>query len=99
MAPSMLGQPSWLSKLQQQPGIQVYCNQPCSVHSIPITLLHPSFGKFINDCESHTPDEEMTAFVLAFASMMCDFHQDELTCTQIFCDLIWQHFWIELGGF
>lgn len=96
MAPSMLGQPSQFFKLQQQPSLQIFCNRPHSVHSTPITLLHPTFGKFVDDCEHYYPDQETTAFVSSFTSMMCEFHRDERTRAQSVRELIWQHFQIKL---
>lgn len=95
-APSNLGQPSEFAKLQQRTDVQIFCNRPRTIHSIPITLLHPAFGKFVHDCEHYTPDRETTAFVLAFAEAMCEFYSDEQERTEAVRNLIWAHFRIKL---
>ena len=37
----------------------IYCNRPSDTpDTIPVTLLHPIFGQFMDDCEKHSPTAE-----------------------------------------
>ncbi|KAI0247811.1 hypothetical protein BJV78DRAFT_1285241 [Lactifluus subvellereus] len=42
------------SKRQANPNQMIYCNVPLHASAtIPVTLLHPIFGQFIDDCENN----------------------------------------------
>src|SRR6202022_4234063 len=45
--------------------------------SIPITLLHPVFGQFQDDCDQYTPTKEDHDFVLKFWYTMSKFYPTE----------------------
>jgi hypothetical protein len=96
MSPSELAQPSEFARVQQRLDVQVFCNRPRSFHSTPVTLLHPAFGKFVDDCEHYTPNSEISLFVLDFASAMCEFYPTEGARAQVIRDLMWKHFQIIL---
>jgi hypothetical protein len=99
-SPSALGQPSAFAELQKRPEIQFFCNRPRSVFSTPITLLHRAFGSFVDDSENHralvlNADSETSAFVLAFADMMCQFLPSGGRAEMV-RELIMEHFQIKL---
>jgi hypothetical protein len=50
---------------------------PEAAASIPITLLHPVFAQFDDDCENHTPTAEDNALVFNLSNAMSRFYLDE----------------------
>ena len=56
----------------------ILCNPPCIVsRPIPPTLLHPVFGQFVDDCETHKPTTEDHQLVVELATVMSDFGRGE----------------------
>src|SRR5262245_4986771 len=55
--PSTAGMPKEFNKLQHGPEGPVFAfyRPPTAAPKIPITLLHPVFGQFVDDCQNHTP--------------------------------------------
>jgi hypothetical protein len=45
--------------------------------AIPPTLLHPIFGKFINDCEKHEPTTADNKLVITLSAAMSSFFRDK----------------------
>ncbi|KAG1904979.1 uncharacterized protein F5891DRAFT_925229, partial [Suillus fuscotomentosus] len=45
--------------------------------TIPATLLHPAFGQFINDSQTHTTTEDDNNIVHELANVMLAFYKDE----------------------
>ncbi len=69
-APSTLGQPKEFSKLQADSVTAIHCNRPPrATDAIPVTLLHPVFGKFLDDIETCelTAEDNAVAFNLSRA--------------------------------
>jgi hypothetical protein len=55
-----------------------YFNRPPSTAAtIPITLYHPLFGQFQDDCDMYIPTKEDHEFVLKFSRSMSDFYDSE----------------------
>ncbi|KIL66082.1 hypothetical protein M378DRAFT_10374 [Amanita muscaria Koide BX008] len=78
MAPSTAGEPNGFSKRQENLDQMIYCNRPRDAFApIPVTLLHPIFGQFIDDCEKYKPMEKDNAFVLELLTVMSKFYPDE----------------------
>src|SRR5438034_6066884 len=50
---------------------------PSAATTIPITLYHPVFGQFQDDCDNYTPTKEDNAFVLEFSRTMSKFYDGE----------------------
>ncbi|KAH7918819.1 hypothetical protein BV22DRAFT_1075898 [Leucogyrophana mollusca] len=61
------------------------CPRPTDA-PIPVTLLHPVFGQFIDDCESHTVTMEDSAFLLRLSTAMSAFNSDVETRAQTIRD-------------
>jgi len=55
-----------------------YCNRPDSALSIPVILLHPIFGRFIDDSHNYAPAKEDNAFVLELSAAMSGVFGDEV---------------------
>ncbi|KAM6501181.1 hypothetical protein JOM56_004195 [Amanita muscaria] len=78
MEPSTAGEPNGFSKRQENPDQMIYCNRPRDAFApIPVMLLHPIFGQFIDDCENYKPTEKDNAFVLELSTAMSKFYLDE----------------------
>ncbi|KIJ63839.1 hypothetical protein HYDPIDRAFT_29189, partial [Hydnomerulius pinastri MD-312] len=77
-APSSGGQLEEFSKRQNDPKQAIYCNRPHSARAtIPVTLLHPVFGQFLDDCETRETTAEDNAFAMEFSIAMSNFYLDE----------------------
>ena len=77
-APSSQGVPSEFAQLQRDERRAIRWNRPPSAtSSIPSTLLHPIFGKFIDDCENYTPSPDDNKFVWKLSMAMSEFFEDE----------------------
>ncbi|CAA7265766.1 unnamed protein product [Cyclocybe aegerita] len=71
-APSDGAKPLTFEADQQKAAI--YFDRPSQVcDALPIELLHPVFGQFMDDCKHHTPTTEDNAFVEAFVKVMRKF--------------------------
>ncbi|KIL58321.1 hypothetical protein M378DRAFT_86656, partial [Amanita muscaria Koide BX008] len=77
-APSSAGDLTEFLKRQENPDQMIYCNRPLHASVlIPVTLLHPIFGQFIDDCDNYKPTAKDNAFVLELSTAMTQFYQDE----------------------
>src|ERR1700691_2366568 len=95
-APSTLAQPSEFSKIQKDSTIRMFCNRPRMATSTPITLLHPIFGQFIDDCKDCPLTPKLARFALELATEMCKFYKSEADRAQVFRDLICDRLEIKL---
>ena len=79
-SPSERGKPKEFLKVQsdsRDPGF--HFNRPFSCAStIPTTLHHPVFGKFIDDCETHVPTRDDNALALDLSYAMSQIYDNEL---------------------
>jgi len=79
-APSTLAVASEFAKLQGDKQYTIHWNRPPSAaSSIPPTLLHPIFGKFIDDCDDHEPTVADNKLVWKLSTAMPEFFHDEDT--------------------
>ena len=46
-------------------------------NTIPVTLLHPVFGQFLDDCKTHRPVAEDNRLVSALSKVMSNIDRDE----------------------
>lgn len=54
------------------------CNLPYDCPTaLPLSLLHPAFGKFIDDAEIYVPTSDDAKFLLAFVKAMTDIYEVE----------------------
>ncbi|KAF8584767.1 hypothetical protein K439DRAFT_1345081 [Ramaria rubella] len=74
----------------------MFCNRPEEAASTPITLLHPIFGQFVDDCKVDISNPKINLFVRELAKEMCKFYDEGRSRAQKFRDLIWNHFGIKL---
>ena len=73
-----------------------YCNRPSRTSSTPVTLLHPIFGEFVDDCEIYKPTEVDNAFVLDLSTNMSEIYDTEAESAKVFRDLLYQYYCIQL---
>ncbi|KAG2335614.1 hypothetical protein BDR05DRAFT_971585 [Suillus weaverae] len=70
-SPSNDSQPSSFRERQRDEKLQIACGRPRDLEeAIPATLLHPVFGQFIDDCQTHTITEEDNNLVDELANVM-----------------------------
>ncbi|KAH7904758.1 hypothetical protein BJ138DRAFT_1018649 [Hygrophoropsis aurantiaca] len=74
--PSTGGKPSVFSKKQTK---KVYlCNRPSdAADALPVTLIEPIFGQFVDDYQKIAPTDTDNSFVLELSREMSSFHGDE----------------------
>lgn len=95
--PSDLAVPSQFTKLQTKAKEPfAYCNRPRSASSIPVTLLHPIFGKFIDESRTYVPTKEDNAFVLELSAEMSSIFRDKATRQDKFITVLQKHYQIQL---
>jgi hypothetical protein len=96
-APSEQAIPSQFIKLQSKAEEPfAYCNRPHSASSIPVTLLHPIFGRFIDDSHTYAPVKEDNAFVLELSAAMSDVFRNEAARRDEFIAILSRHYEIQL---
>jgi len=90
--PSSQGQLSAFAKLQQKDKCKYNWNCPPSAAlMIPVTLLHPIFAQFVDDCENHIPSREENELVLVLSRTMCEFFPSEKKWTVALEDVLAEH--------
>ena len=78
-APSSQGVPSQFSKLQHNKQHTIHWDRPpLAASSIPSTLLHPIFSKFIDDCENYELMVADNKLAWNLSTAMSGFFKDEL---------------------
>lgn len=89
MAPSSQGVPSKFDELQRDKHHTIHWNQPPSASSsIPPMLLHPIFGKFINDCKNYEPTAADNRLVWMLSAAMSHFFDDEDAQASMFWEIL-----------
>jgi len=92
LAPSSQAVPKKFAQEQNDDDRALYCNRPVSTRaSIPVTLLHPIFGQFVDDCDTHIPTEEGNSLVLDLSQAMSDFYEDENARASKFREILIAH--------
>jgi hypothetical protein len=77
-APSTAGQPKEFAKQQKNSKTAIAFDRPRgTADTIPVTLLHPIFGQFLDDVDTHEPTKEDNDFALELSMTMADFHAEE----------------------
>ena len=88
-APSSQGVPSQFAKLQRNKRHTIRWDQPPpAASSIPSTLLHPIFGKFIDDCENYKPTAADNKLAWNLSTAMSGFFKDELAQASRFREIL-----------
>jgi hypothetical protein len=78
--PSTKGKPAEFVKRQNDLNQQIFCNRPYDASdTIPVTLVHPVFAEFIDDCETYEPTLQDYDFVSKFRVAMTHIYMDEDT--------------------
>lgn len=76
--PSRQAQTPTFEQTQRDDSCFFGCNRPPNREpGISITLLHPVFGRFVNDCKNVTPVTKDYAAAYTLRRRMCEFHGDE----------------------
>jgi hypothetical protein len=88
--PSSLAEPREFKVHQESPdGPYFFFNRPPSgATTIPVTLLHPIFGEFIDDCETHLPTRQDNSFALKLSTTMSSIYENEETWVEDFCGVL-----------
>ncbi|KAI9463169.1 hypothetical protein HD554DRAFT_2287753 [Boletus coccyginus] len=77
-SPSDGSHPSAFRKTQRAENTQIPCGRPREPEEIiPVTLLHPVFGQFVDDCQTGTMTQEDNRFVGKLANVMSDLYEKE----------------------
>ena len=92
-APSVGSQPKIFEE-KQATDAKILCSRPPGTSQalpIPLTLLHPIFAKFVDDCEHPQPSRQINQFTLKLAESMSKFYSDDKARTKelklLFSDL------------
>ncbi|TFK63726.1 hypothetical protein BDN72DRAFT_775561, partial [Pluteus cervinus] len=68
------------------------CGRPPGCESLtPLSLLHPIFGEFLDDCQKHEPTVGDAALARDFVTEMGKIHRDELTRQTALKELLDKH--------
>ncbi|KAF8872351.1 hypothetical protein BD779DRAFT_1452885 [Infundibulicybe gibba] len=79
-SPSTRAQTQNFSELQSDPDLAIHCNRPQSAaHPTPVTLLHPIFGQFVDECETLRPKYEDNAFALEAFQIISALYPSEVS--------------------
>lgn len=77
-SPSSLGQPKEFARQQKDPAKTIYCDRPPdATDTIPVTLLHPVFGQFLDDIDTYEPTSEDNSLALDLSKKMSNIYPDE----------------------
>lgn len=91
-APSDQAVPAEFGKLQTMNILPLsYCNRPAAASSTPVALMHPIFGRYVDECNNYTPTEEDNAFIANLSKCMSGFFEDERKRRDAFIDLFRQY--------
>ncbi|KAF8836162.1 hypothetical protein BDN67DRAFT_998492 [Paxillus ammoniavirescens] len=76
--PSNVGQPSSSRTRQKNAAKYIPCGRPCDDdETIPVTLLHPVFGKFLDDCQTYKITAKDNVFIERMRQAMSTLHDDK----------------------
>lgn len=75
--PSEQGEAQNFNTLQLTDRRIEWTRPPDGTLPIPVTLLHPIFGQFVDDCGTHEPTSEDNSFVLELSLRMAEFFENE----------------------
>jgi hypothetical protein len=90
--PSVLGQPSTFRDYQDKLRV-FHFERPLltAAHDIPLTLLHPIFGKFVDDCEKHVPTREDNLLAHGLRYTMSKIFSDESERVHEYIEILREH--------
>lgn len=88
ISPSELGRPDKFFCFQKEHST-FYMDRPMDPdYDIPPTLLHPVFGEFLDDCETHKPSPDDYSLAHDLVSGMSQHFQDEHRRVDRFCKIL-----------
>ncbi|KAF8415149.1 hypothetical protein L210DRAFT_3657885 [Boletus edulis BED1] len=87
-SPSGGSHPSSFCKTQGEGNTRILCGRPRDPEElIPVTLLHPVFGQFLDDCQTGTMKKDDNQFVGELSNAMSNLYDDEERRVQAVTDL------------
>jgi hypothetical protein len=88
---SVIGKPSTFHDYQDKLRV-FHFERPflAAAHDIPLTLLHPIFGKFVDDCEKHVPTREDNLLAHGLRYTMSKIFSDESERVHEFIEILRQ---------
>ncbi|KAF8834021.1 hypothetical protein BDN67DRAFT_915782 [Paxillus ammoniavirescens] len=76
--PYNVDQPSSFRRRQKKVVKYIPCGRPCdNEETIPVTLLHPVFGKFLDDCQTYKITAQDNVFIERMRKAMSILHDDK----------------------
>ncbi|KDR79311.1 hypothetical protein GALMADRAFT_1233107 [Galerina marginata CBS 339.88] len=91
-APSAGGNPDPFLKAQLAADGNILCNRPHGYAStLPISLLHPVFGDFVEDAKDYVPTPDDAKFLLAFVQAMANIYTNERSRQQEIHTIFHEH--------
>ena len=69
----------------------VWSRPPDADATIPVTLMHPVFRQFVDNCQNHRPNKEDNTLVLELMITMSRFFRDENARAATFRDILTRH--------
>jgi len=88
MCPSSYAHFGEFSDLQRRYQQPILCHRPPGASSTPVTLLHPIFGRFVDDCKDERPTSKDFEFILKLSHKMSMFYENEKERAKEFRELI-----------
>jgi len=77
-APSNGGKPQNFLPGQSEPDQRIPCNRPYGCPTaLPLSLLHPIFGEFVDDAENYVPTPDDVPSFLAFVVAMANIYMED----------------------
>ncbi|KAG8900626.1 hypothetical protein FRB99_005939 [Tulasnella sp. 403] len=84
-APSSRGTPGGFREAQTSAfGPVIFCHRPYTAASVPVTLLDPILGQFVDDCDTYCPCPEDLDFVIDLTNELCGFFSDKEARADLF---------------
>lgn len=75
-------------EVQKLQNPRILCNRPPELTSIPVVLLHPIFGAFVDNCRDHVPTPEDYAFAHRISYRMSDLFREDSERPDAFIQII-----------
>ncbi|KAG1859460.1 hypothetical protein C8R48DRAFT_748604 [Suillus tomentosus] len=87
--PSNVSYPSFFHERQLDEKLQIACGYPHNLNkTIPATLLHPAFGQFIDDCQTHPTTEDDNNLVHELTNVILAFYENERKRVEVVSDVL-----------
>jgi hypothetical protein len=76
---------------------RIQCNRPSGLVSIPVVLLHPIFGQFVDNCRDHVATQEDHRLVHKLSGQMSNFLDRERDRQEAFINIMRENLGLQLS--